>query len=414
LNEGGKNAGQANKVVDPDDLANLYRAPAPAGPASGVVEPEKVPLDLILVRLKPSVTLQEATEQLTTLLRKQHHLQEKQPDDFVIRDVPAVPALPPKADAPRPQRPQTKPDDKVREAIHRGVTYLRNAQAHGHWEDELLAQFFKGGRTPLALLALLESGVPVDDPAIRKGLDYLRGTEPEFTYVISLQILVLSRAGQPRDKEMIQRNVKRLWAARSHDAGGQFCGWSYTKTEPNSGLSDNSNTEFAVMALDAGARAGAIVPREAWQQLRDLYLRTQQKDGGWPYLLHQHDSSFTMTIAGVCGLLTSNQYLDKNERVNQAAGRGLVFLGDGFTGDLSKQRFYCLYSMGRLGRLRNSGTLTSKTGKAYDYYRLQTQWLLEHQRDDGSWSEPKSKLDFSTGVSTSFALLFLTAANQGK
>src|SRR5260370_3635928 len=229
-----------------------------------------------------------------------------------------------------PAPPKNALDDKVRKAIDRGVEYLKNSQKNGNWERTPASELVHGGTSALALLALLESSVNVDDPVIKEALDYLRHIEPSQTYVVSLQTLVFSHARQSQDKERIQRNVDWLLAARCREPNGPLFGWTYSKL--HSRITDNSNTQFAVMALHAGEHAGAIVQKRDWEEIRDLYLRTQQANGGWVYnAALQGQSTFTMTSAGVCGLLISREQLkEKNEKTDKAIAYGLEVFGNKF------------------------------------------------------------------------------------
>ncbi|HEV3447193.1 MAG TPA: prenyltransferase/squalene oxidase repeat-containing protein, partial [Gemmataceae bacterium] len=255
----------------------------------------------------------------------------------------------------------------------------------------------------------------VDDPAIKEGLHYLRDIEPVQTYAVSLQTLVFSHAKRPQDKELIQRNVDWLLAARCREPNGPLLGWTYSKLR--SRITDNSNTQFAVMALHAGEHAGAIVQERDWEEIRDLYLRTQQADGGWVYNpALQGQSTFTMTSAGVCGLLISRKYAkQESEKVDKAIARGLGYLGDRFGVETPVHQYYRLHDLGRLGQLAENRKLKSKAAdKSYDWYRLEAQWLLDHQRDDGSWYESRGGFESSATISTSFALLFLTSGKKAK
>src|SRR5438132_878900 len=168
--------------------------------------------------------------------------------------------------APNAAPAEHKPPDKVREAIDRGVAYLKKSQTNSGWEQDPRMQGMKGGATALALLALLESGLKADDPVVAKGLDYLREIEPTQTYVVSLQTAVFCRGKRMKDRELIQRNVDWLLAARCRVSGGPLLGWTYTRS--NSRTADNSNTQFAVLALDAGHDAGAKVHKKDWQEIR--------------------------------------------------------------------------------------------------------------------------------------------------
>src|SRR5262249_49093817 len=85
-----------------------------------------------------------------------------------------------------PDRPAKKADpqaEKVRQAVQDGIKYLRGKQLEdGSWEVDLFGRRYPGGWTSLALLALLNAGVPVKDKAIQKGLEYLRKQESNYTY----------------------------------------------------------------------------------------------------------------------------------------------------------------------------------------------------------------------------------------
>src|SRR5713226_2206195 len=59
--------------------------------------------------------------------------------------------------------------EPVRKAIDRGVKYLRSQQHNGNWEH-LKYPAYEGGVTALAVLAMLNSGVPMDDAAVNGGL----------------------------------------------------------------------------------------------------------------------------------------------------------------------------------------------------------------------------------------------------
>src|SRR5207248_2031370 len=105
-----------------------------------------------------------------------------------------------------------KPEE-VREAIRKGVEYLKSQQRDGSWDHRfpgLLAQ--PGGVSALALLALLEAGVDPNDDAVRQGLAYLRGPDlqPKSTYTVALQTMVFCRAFPKDDQLLIKRNVDWL------------------------------------------------------------------------------------------------------------------------------------------------------------------------------------------------------------
>jgi len=134
---------------------------------------------------------------------------------------------PPPADAQGKKEPLV---GRVKNSIDLGIRFLRSKQlANGSWEVNLATPGIQGGWSSLALLALLNSGVPVNDPAVKRGLDYLRSLEPSMTYVRALQTMVLVEAGQEEDRERIVKNVDWLIKARVI-RGGSLLGWTYNQT----------------------------------------------------------------------------------------------------------------------------------------------------------------------------------------
>src|SRR5262249_13043549 len=94
---------------------------------------------------------------------------------------------------------------QVDTAIKKGQDYPPPLQcSNGDWEQYGVSGR-KGGATALALLALLNAGVPPNDAVIKNGLGYLRGVKPRDTYVVALQTMVYCLAGE--DKQRIQENV---------------------------------------------------------------------------------------------------------------------------------------------------------------------------------------------------------------
>src|SRR5262249_23183888 len=156
-----------------------------------------------------------------------------------------------------------------------------------------------------------------DDPAVAKSLEYLRklGT-PDKTYVVALQTMVFAEARQKVDLPQIAKNV--AWFEK-HALRGErgLAGGSY----PGNAVADNSNTQYALLGLYAAKTAGVKVNDKLWQDILDYYARTQHPDarnpraGYWSYYNERDPSpSFTMSVAGVCGLFIAQMGLDKSEQ----------------------------------------------------------------------------------------------------
>src|SRR5205823_8988668 len=140
----------------------------------------------------------------------------------------------------------------------------------------------------------------------------LAGLPPRKTYVVGLQNMVFAEARRPKDLPIIQRNADWLIdKALGYNRGaGQLGGWSY----PGNNLADNSNTQYALLGLYAAKQAGAKIEDKHWKAIQDYYTRTQAKAGFWKYhnASFETGSSFTMSVAGVCGLLIAGMGLDQS------------------------------------------------------------------------------------------------------
>src|SRR4051812_26992749 len=97
------------------------------------------------------------------------------------------------------QKPGERPIDaaQVISAIDHGIAYLKRQQGpRGSWNE---LPGYDGGVTALCTLALINSGVPTDDPVVSKAIDHLRSLDLDKTYTISLQTMVLCAAEPKKD-----------------------------------------------------------------------------------------------------------------------------------------------------------------------------------------------------------------------
>ncbi len=330
------------------------------------------------------------------------------------------------AGLPAADKPKEEPlVEQVRSAIDAGVRFLRKEErGQGSWERNIAASTRPGGCTALAILALLNAGVKPDDPLIQRGLANLRKLEPEMTYVVGLQTMVLAEVGDARDGPRIQANVDWLVKARGF-RGDKLRGWGYSSP---AGSTDFSNTQYALLGLHAGVQAGARIDRAVWESIRDCYVENQEADGGWiysrDYPAHSRGPTLTMTVAGLCSLHIAAHELNAGRRRLRADGsdpqcgryeetvpiaRALDWLalggGDGRTRlrfDLPDHTYYNVYGIERAGRLSGQRFLAG-----HDWYREGCEFLVRQQHEDGSWFVA-GQIDSAPVIATSFALLFLS------
>lgn len=314
------------------------------------------------------------------------------------------------------EKPKEPLVEQVRKAIDAGIRFLRDQErGNGNWEAVDKASVgFRGGWTSLAMLALLNAGVRPEDPIIEHGLQYLRQVEPQQTYVVSLQTMVFAETGRNEDRQRIQRNVDWLLRAMVKE-DGKCKGWSYF--QGTSRITDNSNTQYALLGLHAGRVAGAKIDRDVWQSIQDYYMASQQPDHGWHYNPARPRSDLTMTTAGLCGLLISGMELNAGREVLQADGtalncgvyaenkpatNALGWIAREFRANLPQHTYYNLYGLERAGRLSGQRFFGE-----HDWYREGCEFLVRAQKEDGSWQEAGGQGGWPV-ISTSFALLFLS------
>ncbi|QEL18233.1 DUF4159 domain-containing protein [Limnoglobus roseus] len=314
---------------------------------------------------------------------------------------------------------------RVNRAIEKGKKFLIEREGgKGNWEGLLLETIGDqvGGQTALATLALLTSGVPAEDKVVQRGLDYLRKLEPRKTYVVALSTMAFAEAKQKsKDLDRIQKNTEWLLANSIRDKG-KLIGWSY----PSHIVPDASNTQYALLGLYAAKQAGVKIDDKHWEEIRDLYIRIQKPAGHWVYNYSGaagglDGPSFSMTTAGVCGLLIAGMGLnDSQQQLNEITGvaancgvytaneplaKGMKWISDRFSFDTApglKSVYYNVYGLERLGRISGQRFI----GK-YDWYREGCDYLTRVQNDNGSWVGEGGAADRFPTISTSFALMFL-------
>jgi len=185
---------------------------------------------------------------------------------------------------------------------------------------------------------------------------------------------------------------------------------------------DNSNTQYGLLGVWAGAEAGVEVPIDYWMGSEKHWINCQLPTGQWKY-----DGSplsrptYAMTVAGIASLFVTHDYLDApalgadvgREPFSQSLARGLAWLEkadncvDVMAGGI-QYLGYNLFSLERVGLA--SGF---KYFGAHDWYRELAAKALLLQRPDGSWcreltvAEQPEDAQADALVDTAFVLLFL-------
>ena len=333
------------------------------------------------------------------------------------------------------------PED-VRNALKIGIRYLEASQDPntGKW-SEYGGQ--EGGITALCTLALLNAvETPETDQCIQRALTYLRKLQPNTTYVISLQTMVLCRATPAADQGIINHNVEWLVSTQIKDGfPDRRGGWSYGNiTNSRSAIGDGSNSQFAMLALYDAARAAESDPEhisltkidpETWRRVLAYWSFNQNPDDGfWGYYKGMVGTG-SMTCAGISSLVIADDVLHEPDAkvsgdqidgcfrgssdIRDKVDRGVDWLRRHFsvdanppasTNDSGLWHYYFLYGLERAGRL----SARRKIGE-HDWYREGAAELIEaigvRTVARECW-KGRAHAEEDPNIATALALLFLS------
>ncbi len=305
-------------------------------------------------------------------------------------------------------------DDAVLAAINKGVAYLWSIQREdGTWPMAAAGEHtYTMGTTALAVYALLEAGVDPQDPRMAKSLDWLKDANESKTYSLGMRANVWLTANKKLNNkymEQLEKDVKILAASTARGSYGYD-----SKGDGKSG-GDNSNSQYGLLGVWAGARANLEIDSQYWYKVINHWITTQCADGAWTYGGGGSESgTATMAAAGVASLFVcfDNLYAEAFEKCNatdklelKSITRGLAWFDRNFEktmkpgaslgiGDVT----YYLYGVERVGLA--SGY---KYFGAVDWYKMGASRLMSAQGGNGAWMSNHG----GGPVGTSLSLLFL-------
>ena len=311
---------------------------------------------------------------------------------------------------------------EIQRAVEKARDFLVRQQKGDGWWEAMHSADKRVGATGLVLLALANAGLDDTAPAVRRGLAWLRTQVPNDTYAVSLQTMALAMLAPEADAAILARNV--AWLEEGQVRAGPGAGsWSYKQT-PGGGIGDNSNTQFALLALHEAARAGIPVREETWVRSQQYWASCANADGSWGYS-GRSPGTGSMTCAGITSIwITAEHVGTPDARAAQATvsccgggqspqllERGLDWLGrrlsvtqnPGTGGDT--WLYYYLYGLERVGRF----TARRYIGE-HDWYREGARMFVDAQ-DQLSGQFVARRIEDAT-VATSFALLFLAKGRR--
>lgn len=326
--------------------------------------------------------------------------------------------------------------EAVRSGVDGAIAFLRQKQRPtGEWDEY---PGYKPGTTALCALALLSAGLDKDDPNVAKALEFLRGFSPKEqnqTYPISLQTMVFCLADPETDRARIEANVAWLVERQLKTSNEYDGGWSYVGIDQASERADNSNSQFAVLALYEAEQIGVAIDEAVWKRAENYWLRMQNDDGSWGYRASTLNpegfpsgyGTGSMTCAGIAALamcsgvreaararVEGDDFLccqDFEDEIAVRISSGLNWMGKHFSAKTNPGRaagadtyfFYYLYGLERIGRL----TANRFVGRS-DWYREGADALLRRKGALSQFWNAQKDLAGNNCVSTAFALLFLS------
>ena len=304
----------------------------------------------------------------------------------------------------------------VSASINQCVEFLMRRQENegrrGSWPGHYPE--YGTGQTSLVTLALLSAGQSIKQPKIVKALDFIRSNKSERTYTAALKIMVLCLAEPAKDMNRIKEEVDWLVKCQSEDGG-----WGYFQ---GSGGSDESNSQFAVLALWEASKLGIPIEPRCVEKSRK-YWRDQRRGDGWGY---RKDSPIgSMTCAGIVSTIVLQDAtvgMDatvKGDRIVCCGGpndeieieRSMQWLARNFgvtsNPNAPAYTMYYLYALERVGRLTGQRLIGE-----HDWYREGAKYLLSNQKQSigGQFRGGMSEGDEIS--SSAMALLFLSKGKR--
>lgn len=177
---------------------------------------------------------------------------------------------------------------------------------------------------------------------------------------------------------------------------------------------DNSNSQYGLLGVWAGAEVGIEVPDSYWNEVEGHWTRWQLRDGTWGYRAFDNKGTLGMTAAGVASLLVTHDYLDVPQlrgaigrepySPNLAAGLAWLEVGDHSVDVLGPDTHYVGYDLFGIERIGLASGF--KYFGSHDWYREMGQQLAAWQFPNGSWGHEDHGVD--TVVETAYMLLFLS------
>jgi len=139
--------------------------------------------------------------------------------------------------------------------------------------------------------------------------------ETPMTYAHSLRAAALAVYDRPEDRKVLEADVK--WLVMGQKEG------SYTYQSLLDLPWDNSNSQYGLLGVWAGAEVGVEVPIKYWEAVDRHWKTCQKSDGQWPYSNYTPQTTLAMTCGGLSSLMVTYDYLRGAEIPWRSAARSV-------------------------------------------------------------------------------------------
>lgn len=337
----------------------------------------------------------------------------------------------------------TPESPEVKQAIGRAINFLETNKSP---DDRM-------GAHALRATLLLKNGAGEDHPIVRKAVQSIRKdmqnlkgvTKDHVIYSVSLSLIFLCNFDSERYSADINRLLQYLLSVQKPHGG-----WGY-EDRPTG---DTSMTQHVILAFWEAAEAGFNVPQSSVERAAMWFLKTQDPSGAFGYQGTVSESYVPVAQAEIrhscCAAAMGSVYicaelLGLAEKLGARAreadelppalvrldrpgarqavrfqskldpgqfrtvmGRGNKWLEENHTLTPPLWPYYLLYSIERYWTFRE--LIDGNASQVSRWYDEAARWLLEVQKDDGSWYQ--AHISTSPEHHTCFAALFLLRSTK--
>lgn len=321
---------------------------------------------------------------------------------------------------------------QVDTAINKAKEFLYKSQnADGHWETtpppkpaDLTSPDKRddnqwGGRTAMAVYALLVCGERPTEPKLQKAITLLHTANVTGVYAVGLKCQVwLNLPPTPEVKKSMRRDALILLTSKKV-LNQNYLVWDYCPVTPPRKAYSFSRSQYAALGLWAAEEMDVEIPADIWRGIEKTWTDAQGPEGGWRYTMEKgsgdiNTTTMCMTAAGLATLFIAQDFT-MAERFAAAKGnatsppmeKAIKWItahfkerfavnagGPNMTREFPLPMIYAIERVGLAGGLRRFGE--------HDWYDIGAEWLLKKQGANGAISG-----DFGPLPATCWAMLFL-------